>query len=129
PFAAGPAVYDAVYEAGKPFGITRLGWRTYTVNHTEAGFPQTQVTFLGAMNFDPMVQQSPVGAVLAAPLTGSIDPSDVRARLRTPQELNWAWMTKYDHDFVGRAAMEAEAADPKRTIVTLRWNSEDIADV
>jgi len=129
PFADGPAVYDAVYEAGKPFGIVRLGWRTYTVNHTEAGFPQGQVTFLGSMNFDPIVQQSPLGAVLATPLTGSADPADRRARTRTPQELNWAWMAKFDHDFVGRAAMEAEAADPKRTIVTLRWNSEDVADV
>ena len=27
--------YDAVYQAGKEFGIKRLGWRTYCVNHAE----------------------------------------------------------------------------------------------
>jgi glycine cleavage system aminomethyltransferase T len=38
-------------------------------------------------------------------------------------------MCRFDHDFVGRAALEAEAADPKRTVVTLRWNTEDVIDI
>ena len=61
--------------------------------------------------------------------TGSIDPADARARFRTPQEVNWAWMARFDHDFLGREAVEAEAADPKRKTVILRWNHEDILDV
>ncbi|MGX5696267.1 hypothetical protein ACWKWP_08730 [Agromyces soli] len=129
PLAQGPAVYDAVYQAGKPLGIKRLGWRTYPVNHTEAGYPQLGVTWLPAMMLDPAVQASPLGAILAAPPTGSIDPADIRARLRTPQEVNWAWMCKFDHDFVGREAMEAEAAAPRRKTVILRWNPEDLVDV
>ena len=129
PLEAGPAVYDAVYQAGKPLGIKRLGWRTYAVNHTEGGFPQLGVTWLASMILDPAVQHSPLGPLLEAPLTGSVDPSDVRARMRTPQEVNWAWMGKFDHDFVGREAMEAEAADPKRKTVILRWNPEDLVDV
>ena len=48
PLEAGPAVYDAVYRAGQDFGIKRLGWRTYAVNHTEGGFPQVNCTFLPA---------------------------------------------------------------------------------
>ena len=36
---------------------------------------------------------------------------------------------KFDHDFIGRAALEAEVADPKRTVVTLRWNPEDVVDI
>lgn len=118
PLDAGAAVYEAVYQAGKPLGIKRLGWRTYAVNHTEGGFPQLNVSFLPSMIFDPAVQQSRLGPILNAPLTGSIDPADVRARLRTPQEVNWAWMGKFDHDFIGRAAMEAEAANPQRKTVT-----------
>ena len=129
PLESGPAVYDAVYQAGKPLGIKRLGWRTYAVNHTEGGFPQLGVTWLGSMILDPGVQHSPLGPLLAAPMTGSIDPADTRARMRTPQEVNWAWMGKFNHDFVGREAMEAEAADPKRKTVILRWNPEDLVDV
>jgi len=38
-------------------------------------------------------------------------------------------MCKFDHDFLGRAALEAEVAQPKRTVVTLRWNREDVIDI
>ena len=38
-------------------------------------------------------------------------------------------MCKFDHDFLGRTALEAEVAHPKRTVVTLRWNSEDVIDI
>ena len=129
PLKASAGVYDAVYEAGKPFGITRLGWRTYAVNHTEGGFPQLGVTWLPSMLFDPAVRDSSVARLLDAPLTGSIDPADVRARLRSPQEVNWSWMAKLDHDFVGREAFEKETANPKRKTVILRWNAEDVLDV
>ena len=38
-------------------------------------------------------------------------------------------MVKFDHDFVGREALEKEAANPRRVMVTLEWNSEDVTDV
>ena len=129
PLEAGPAVYDAVYRAGQEFGIARLGWRTYAVNHTEGGFPQVNCTFLPSAVADEGFAQQFAG-MLDTNHTGSVDPADARARLRTPQEVNWAWMAKFDHDFLGREAVEAEAADPtKRKTVILRWNDEDILDV
>jgi len=48
PIEDGPMIYAAVYEAGKEFGIERLGWGTYLVNHVEGGFPQQSWTFLNA---------------------------------------------------------------------------------
>jgi glycine cleavage system aminomethyltransferase T len=116
PIEAGPAVYDTVYQAGKPLGMKRLGWRTYTINHTEGGFPQQGCTFLA----------STMGN---SKRTGSVDPADLKARFRTPGEVGWGWMAKFDHDFIGRKAVEAEAANPKRKIVTLRWNPEDVVDI
>jgi len=44
----GPEVYDAVFKAGYDYGIERLGWKTYFVNHVEGGFPQHTWTFLSA---------------------------------------------------------------------------------
>ena len=38
-------------------------------------------------------------------------------------------MAKFDHDFVGREALEKEMADPKRKLVTLEFNPDGIADV
>ena len=34
---------------------------------------------------------------------------------------------KFDHDFVGREALEAIADEPRRKKVTLAWNGEDVA--
>lgn len=127
-YEAGPAVYDAVYQAGKELGIKRLGWRTYAVNHTEGGFPQMMYHFLPSVFTDETFMNSVYAFGLADKFTGSIDPADARARYRTPQEVNWAWMAKFDHDFLGRAAMEREAADPKRKTVILRWHPEDVLD-
>jgi len=139
PLEHGPAVYDIVYRAGKEFGIKRLGWRTYVVNHTEGGFPQMGCTFFPSSNGDPgfaadaeygAAAGEPVDPSVAAGLfTGSIAPTDVVARLRTPQEVNWGWMAHFDHDFIGRDAVLAASQNPTRKTVTLVWNPEDVVDV
>lgn len=116
PIADGPMIYDAVYEAGKEFGIERLGWGTYLVNHVEGGFPQRSWTFIDA---PPTIDDESLAAIRSnLKLLGSVSPSNVRARFRTPVEVRWHNMAKFDHDFVGRAALEKEIANPKRTTAT-----------
>ena len=131
PLEAGPAVYDIVYQSGQDLGIKRLGWRSYMVNHVEGGFAQGLGTFLYSGAKDPnFLGFLPPDITLAMmECTGSVDPADLRARFRTPVEVGWDWMARFDHDFVGRAALEAEMAAPKRTLVTLRWNPEDVIDI
>lgn len=136
PLEFGPAVFDAVYQAGKDLGLKRLGWRTYVVNHTEGGFPQQGCTFLPAAYADAGYLAHPIfGAGIpvsntpGGSLPGSISPSDMNARLRTPHEVNWGWMAKFDHEFIGREAIEAEANSPQRKTVVLKWNKEDVLDV
>lgn len=122
----GPAVYDYIYQIGKPMGMKRMGWKSYTVNHTFGGFAQMTVNFeLSLYQYPDFCEQSPFPLIC----TGSVDPSDIRARFRTPVECDWAWMAKFDHDFVGREALEAEMANPKRKLVSLEFNPEDIAEV
>jgi vanillate/3-O-methylgallate O-demethylase len=128
PIGDGPEIYDAVVRAGADLGIERLGWRTYMVNHVEAGFPQLAWTFMFAAPEDPGYARF-APAHDAVIVSGSVDPSDMRARYRTPVELDWHRAARFDHDFIGREALEAEVADPKRTIVTLRWNAEDVVDI
>jgi vanillate/3-O-methylgallate O-demethylase len=131
PIGEGPAIYDAVYKAGHDLGIERLGWQTYLVNHVEAGFPQQIWTFLSSTYDDPERNRAanPAYRVGTTVISGSVDPADLRARFRTPHEVGWGRSVQFDHEFMGREALEAEHADPKRTIVTLEWNAEDMLDV
>jgi vanillate/3-O-methylgallate O-demethylase len=131
PLEQGPAVYDAVVRAGADLGLQRLGWRTYTVNHVEGGFPQLIWTFMFTAIEDPGFRAIAGGddSIWKPIVSGSVDPGDARARYRTPVELDWHRGARFDHDFIGREALEKEVADPKRTIVTLRWNSDDVIDI
>ncbi|MBC2667195.1 aminomethyl transferase family protein [Novosphingobium flavum] len=130
--AHGPEIYDAILRAGVPFGIEPLGWQTFQVNHVEGGFPQQFWTFQSAMHDDPgfrgWMAQQPWHFPDPAP-AGSVDPADFRARCRTPVEVGWERSVRLDHDFTGRAAVEAELAAPRRTVVTLEWNAEDVIDI
>jgi glycine cleavage system aminomethyltransferase T len=61
--------------------------------------------------------------------SGSVDPTDKRARYRTPNEVGWQSTVRLNHDFIGRQAIEAEMANPRRTVATLRWNTDDVVDI
>lgn len=124
PLEEGAAIYDAVYRAGQEFGLERLGWGTYLVNHVEGGFPQHSWTFINSVPASRWPEARKIWQV-----SGSVDPDNIRARNRTPVEVRWDNMAKFDHAFVGSEALAAEMAAPKRTTVTLRWNHDDVMDV
>lgn len=131
PLAEGAAVFDAIYQANRDIGIERLGWRTYLVNHVEGGFPQAAWTFGMAMVLDEGFRAfvGPDHFALHPSRTGSFDRSDHRPWYRDPFEVNWGSAVKFDHDFIGREALEKAAAGPQRRTVTLRWNAEDVIDI
>jgi glycine cleavage system aminomethyltransferase T len=127
------AVYKAVLEAGQEYGIRRLGVQAYMCNHTEGGFPQGYYHFPLAWGIDEDLQKyfgtlgfPPIGVHLN--LRGSAG-EDLDRRHRSPYQLGWGHMVKFDHEFVGRAALEAEAAADATRMVTLVWNPDDVADV
>jgi len=126
PIEEGPAVYAAALEAGRPHGLVRMGWRTYPVNHTFGGFPQITCSFDTALFEDKAFREE---SLLPYKPSGSVEPDNRRARYRTPGEVDWLWMAKFNHDFPGRAALEAEKADPKRTIMSLVWDVDDLVDI
>ena len=47
----------------------------------------------------------------------------------TPYEMGYGPFVKFDHDFIGREALERMAAKPHRKKVTFAWNSDDVAKV
>ncbi len=64
-----------------------------------------------------------------ASLGGSFYSNDIADYYLTPYDLGYGPFVKFDHDFVGRAALEKMVNEQKRKKVTLVWNGEDIAKV
>ena len=60
-------------------------------------------------------------------LGGSYYSDDIADYYLTPHDLGYWPFVKFDHDFVGREALEAMADEPRRKKVTLAWNGEDVA--
>src|SRR5260370_38326864 len=127
-------IFKVLLEHGRHYGIRRLGGRTKMVNHVEACFPTASVDYVPALFGEEEKEFtaayfSPNAQANYRRTDGSFEYSDISALYRTPVELGWRKNVKFDHHFIGRAALEPEVADPKRTMVTLVWNADDIADV
>jgi vanillate/3-O-methylgallate O-demethylase len=60
-------------------------------------------------------------------LGGSYYADDISHYYLTPHDLGYWGFVKFDHDFIGREALEAMGDEPPRRKVTLAWNGEDVA--
>jgi glycine cleavage system aminomethyltransferase T len=54
---------------------------------------------------------------------------DIEDYYLTPYDLGYGGFTKFDHDFVGREALQKLADEPHLKKVTLTWNSDDVIGV
>lgn len=130
-------VYKIVYQEGQEFGIKRLGGRAKQINHLEARFIGVLSDYVPAVEevdedvFENVNMANAEIRGLFGPKIpdGSFEYDHVSALYRSPYELGWKNLVKFDHDFIGRKALEQEAANQKRDMVTLVWNSEDVIDV
>lgn len=135
PMRDSDGVYGAILEAGEGFGIRRLGARASNVNHLEACFPTIISDYMPAI-FDPDMEEyreeflaSMPGFAKTLNISGSFEADDISEWYRSPVELGWAKNIKFDHEFVGRSALEREVREPGRVMRTLVWNAEDVVDV
>jgi hypothetical protein len=64
-----------------------------------------------------------------ASLGGSFYSDRIEDYYQTPWDLGYGRHVKFDHDFIGRAALEAKADQPHRRKLWLRWNNEDVLRV
>ncbi|MCZ4535937.1 hypothetical protein O4159_10775 [Gordonia terrae] len=125
----------AILAAGAEFGIRRLGRRTVMINHLEAAFPTGNWHYL-KQSFHPELAGSGEWIRerfdtygLVSTIRGSFDSDDVNDYLQSPVTLGWGKSIKFDHEFVGREALEAEMANPNAQRVTLEFDSEDVVAI
>jgi vanillate/3-O-methylgallate O-demethylase len=127
PWADGESVLDALLEVGKDHGLLRAGAKAYSTANLESGWVPAPLPAI--FSDDPQMRAYrewlPVDAV--GSLGGSMDSADITDYYLTPYDIGYSRNVRFDHDFVGRAALERMAQEPPRTKVTLVWNSDDVA--
>jgi vanillate/3-O-methylgallate O-demethylase len=129
PWEEGQEVKAAVVEAGKEFGLRQVGSRVYATNTLESGWiPCPLPAVFTGEQMKPYREWLPAnGYEATGSLGGSFYSDDIGDYYLTPHDLGYWPHVKFDHDFIGREALEEIAEEPKRRKVTLAWNGEDVA--
>src|SRR5699024_7130053 len=124
-------VRNAIVEAGAEFGLLPVGSRAYATNTLESGWIPSPLPgiysgeaekgyreWLGADSYEA-----------TAPLAGSFISDNIEDYYVNPWEIGYGSFVKFDHDFIGRDALEATDKDKQRRKVTLEWNTDDLKEI
>ncbi|HWI29963.1 MAG TPA: aminomethyl transferase family protein [Microbacterium sp.] len=124
-------IRDAVLAAGAEFGLEPCGSRAYSSNTLESGWIPSPLPaiYSGAEEraYREWLPADSYEAINA--LAGSFVSSDIEDYYLNPWELGYGSFVRFDHDFIGREALERVDRESQRKKVTLAWNDEDLARI
>jgi glycine cleavage system aminomethyltransferase T len=122
-------VHEALVEAGEEFGLTLVGGRAYGSNAIESGWiPSPLPAVYTGEKLKPYREWLPAkGYEGSASIGGSFVSANIEDYYLTPWDLGYGHLVKFDHDFIGREALEEMAEGEHRTKVTLALDDEDVA--
>ena len=128
PWEEGDAVREAIVEAGGAFGLHQAGSRTYSSNTLESGWiPSPLPAIYEGEALRAYREWLPAtGYEARASLGGSFVSENIRDYYLTPWDLGYGSFVKFDHDFIGRGALEEIAKNPRRKKVTLALDDDDV---
>ncbi len=133
PWADYQGVHAALVEAGKDHGLTLVGGRAYSSNTLESGWlPSPLPAFFTGDSQMMQDFRAWAGADSYAgkcSIGGSYVPNSVEGYYLTPWDIGYGHIVKFDHDFVGRAALERMAGEVHKQKVTLALDNEDMLRV
>jgi vanillate/3-O-methylgallate O-demethylase len=131
PYESYDKIRDTILEAGREFGLEPVGSRAYGSNTLESGWIPSPLPaiytgeelrgyreWLGADSYEA-----------TNALAGSFVSDDIEDYYLNPWELGYGPFVKFDHDFIGRDALEQIDAETQRKKVTLAWNGDDVTKI
>jgi vanillate/3-O-methylgallate O-demethylase len=131
PYEDMDVVRDAIVRAGRPHGLLQSGTLCYFSTVFESGwiaYPLPGI-YTGDELRDFREWLPGDGWEANAQLGGSYYGSSIEDYYNNPYELGYGHILKFDHDFIGREALESMADQPQRRKVTLVWSDEDVVRV
>jgi vanillate/3-O-methylgallate O-demethylase len=127
----GDHVRDALLSAGDEFGLVQVGALAYATNGVESGWIPTPTP---AIYTDPSLRAYREWLKVFSfegqkPLYGSFFSPDIADYYVSPWELGYGRSIAFNHDFIGRDALEAAKDSVGRTKVTLELDQGDVQTV
>jgi vanillate/3-O-methylgallate O-demethylase len=124
-------IRNAILEAGREFGLEPVGSRAYGSNTLESGWIPSPLPAIytgdGLRAYREWLGTGSYEATNA--LAGSFVSDNIEDYYLNPWELGYGSFVKFDHDFIGRDALEKIDPAAQRKKVTLAWNGEDVAKI
>ncbi len=131
PYEEREEIRAAIVDAGKDFGLKEVGSRAYATNTLESGWIPSPLpaVYTGAKmkayrEWLPATSYEGSGSI-----GGSFVSDKIEDYYVSPYELGYGPFIKFDHEFIGREALEKMAGKPHRKRVTLAWNADDVLKV
>jgi vanillate/3-O-methylgallate O-demethylase len=131
PYGEGEEIRAAIVEAGKDFGLYQVGARAYATNTLESGWiPSPLPAVYSGDRMKAYREWLPgTGYEATCSIGGSFVSNSIEDYYSTPAELGYGSFVKFDHEFIGRDALERTVDRPLRKKVTFAWNAKDVAKV
>ncbi len=123
------AAWNALLEAGEGLGLVVGGALAYYTGAVESGYAaQPTPAIYSSASLKPYrewLRGDGYDGKLS--IGGSHRSDDIEDYYVTPYDFGYGHLVGFDHDFIGRSALEQLADRPHRSKVWLRWNDEDVA--
>lgn len=131
PWDEGEAVREAIFKAGEEFGLRLVGARAYSSNALESGWiPSPLPAVYTGASMKAYREWLPAnGYEAAASIGGSFYSQNIEDYYFTPWDMAYDGFMKFDHDFIGREALEKMSNKQHRKKVTLALDNGDVTRV
>ncbi|MFD9325435.1 aminomethyl transferase family protein [Streptomyces sp. NPDC060065] len=128
PWQHAEAVKEALLRAGEPLGLVQVGAFAYATPSVESGWIPSPVPgiYTDPDLLDYRKHIALYGVEGQRPLGGSFFSENIEDYYCSPYELGYGKMISFNHDFIGRDALQKAKDNVSRKKVTLMFNTDDV---
>lgn len=128
PWDEGAEIKNALVSVGEDLGLRQVGSMAYFTTAVELGWiPRPMPAIFSGDDMRGFREWLPATAEeVGWSLGGSFYSRDIEDYYFSPADIGYAHLVKFNHDFIGREALESALDEPHRSKVTLRWNPDDL---
>ena len=130
PWEYADEVRQAVLDAGEAYDIQQIGGKAYPTNIIPTAWmsvPLPAIYHEGMEDYREWLDANSFEGALA--MAGSFKSDEITDYYLNPVEVGYGRFVDFDHDFVGKEALQDIVENQRREKVTLVWDADDTTDL